>query len=169
MALLFYFKEEFMAYTPEEQTKVDLVRLLTGTGPSSALFELRTDDDIASVLVMQNWNVVKASKWVALGVAAEVSAWNYRERVGEEDVWSNIGRDYQGFVKTLLAELGNDIASMNISPYVGGVSLSDWVSNCRNPDIIRSKLSKINSCCDNRLGYLLGLGTIFAPEDDCPC
>lgn len=156
-----------MAYSPEEQTKIDLVRLLTGTGPSSVLYELRTDDDIASILVAQNWNVIKASKWVALGVAAEVSSWNYRERVGEEDVWSNIGRDYQNFVKTLLAELGNDIASMNLSPYASGISWEDWISNCRNPDVIRSKLYKINSCCDNRLGYLFGMSDAFS--EDCQC
>lgn len=159
-----------MAYTPEEQTKIDLVRLLTGTGPSSALYELRTDDDIASVLTIQNWNVIKAAKWVALGVAAEVSAWNYREKVSEEEVWSNIGRDYQAFVKTLLAELGSSVSSMNLSPYAGGISLEDWVSNCRNPDVIRSKLSKINSCCDNRLAYLFGFGdSNYLYDEACRC
>lgn len=155
-------------YTPEEQTKIDLVRLLTGTGPSSVLYELRTDDDIASVLVMQNWNVSNAAKWVALGMAAEVSTWNYRERVSEEDVWSNIGRDYQAFTKTLLDQLGKDISSISLSPYAGGISISDWISNCRNPDVIRSKLSKISSCCDNRLAYLFGYGDIFE-QGDCRC
>lgn len=157
-----------MAYTPEEQTKIDLVRLLTGTGPSSVLYELRTDDDLAKVLTSQSWNVTKASKWVALGIAAEVSSWNYREKVGSEDVWSNIGRDYQAFTKTLLDQLGKDVGSISISPYAGGISMSDWIDNCRNPDIIRSKLSKINSCCDNRLAYLFGYGDIFE-QGDCRC
>ena len=158
-----------MAYTPEEQTKIALVRLLTGTSSTSALYELRTDDDIAAVLIVQNWNVIKAAKWVALGVAAEVSAWNYREKVSEEDVWSNIGRDYQGFVKTLLDELGGDIASMNITPYASGISWNSWIENCRNPDVIRAKLYKINSCCDNRLGYLFGFGNEDSVYGACEC
>lgn len=148
-----------MAYTPEEQAKINLVRLLSGTSTTSALFELRTDDDIASVLIAQNWNVIKATKWLALGVAAEVSAWNYREKVGEEDVWSNIGRDYQNFVKTLLAEFGSDIAALNITPYASGISWESWIANNNNPDVIRAKLYKINSECDNRLGYLFGMSS----------
>lgn len=146
-----------MPYTPEEEKKIAMVRLMIGDSPGSPFYPLFEDEEIASFLEMNSWNVRRATRMAAIAASMNFAQMVYRERTGDIEVWNNVSIQYQKALENIISE--NTVSSFGtLRPYFGGI---DWctVQDYKNdPDNVRSPLATITDC-DSR--YLDERGVIL--------
>lgn len=134
-------------YTPEEIEKIKLVRLNIGDSPSSPFYPLFDDDEIASFLKMNGWNVRRASRQAAIAASMNFSQTVYRERTGDIEVWNNVSIQYLKALENIIKGSVDDYGTLR--PYFGGI---DWCTVNKyntDPNNVRSPLTQINQskCC----------------------
>lgn len=129
------------SYTPEQQKKIDYVRLMIGDTPSSPFYQIFTDDEIASILENYNWNVKKAIRAAAIAAAMQFAQMSYRERTGDIEVWNNVSIQYLKALEKLIDD--NSIATLGegLKPYFGGISWCEVGKINSNPDQVRNILT----------------------------
>lgn len=130
-----------MAFTPEQQTKINLVRLYIGDTPSSPFYQIFTDEEIGSVLEYRGWNLQKAIRDLAIAASMQFAQMTYRERTGDIEVWNNVSLQYQKALQDLIND--NNILSLGsgIMPYFGGISWCEVGKINGNPDQVRNALT----------------------------
>lgn len=137
-----------MEYTEEELEKIALVRLLVGDVEASIFYPILTDEDIAKLLKLEGWNVLKAARRAAITIAFSLSSFPYRERTGNIEVWNNASIEYKKVLDMFIDESGAVNLPASLIPYAAGISKEDVArANC-NPDRNRSPLARITPCLD---------------------
>lgn len=129
-----------MAYTPEQEKKIQQVRLLIGDTPSSPFYPLFQDEEIADLLELNNWDVYKAAKTAAISASFQFAQMTYRERTGDIEVWNNVSLQY---LKALDNLINDDSFALpkGMKPYFGGISwkvIDEYNADC---DFVRSPLT----------------------------
>jgi len=145
-----------MALTP-----IESVRLLIGDVPGSPFYPLYTDEQIQEFLDLTNQNIQQAARLAAISASFILAGWNTRERTGDIEVWNSLSTQY---LKALQNVIDNPIIDIpnGMMPYAGGISWEDVCANNRNPDNVRSPLTKIKTCdCDGGCGCDLPFGVTF--------
>lgn len=132
--------------TPEQQAKINLVRILVGDVEQSIFYPVLSDEEYFQILEANGWNIQRAARSAAMSIAFQLSAFPYRERAGDIEVWNNASIQYLK-VLTLFLDNNNPLdLPQDIMPYAAGISRSDVRdSNC-NPDKNRSPLARISPC-----------------------
>ena len=130
-----------MAFTPEQQAKINLVRLYIGDTPSSPFYQIFTDEEIGSILEYRGWNLQKAIRDLAIAASMQFAQMTYRERTGDIEVWNNVSMQYQKALQDLIND--NNILALGngIMPYFGGISWCEVGKINGNPDQVRSSLT----------------------------
>lgn len=131
--------------TPEEQAKIDLVRILVGDTPGSIFYPIMSDDEYYALLELSNWDVLKAARRAAISISLKLSMVNYRERTGDIEVWNNASIEYKKALKDFLDENATTLPG-GLIPYAAGISKEDICARNRNPDAARSPLAQISPC-----------------------
>lgn len=129
-----------MAYTPEQEKKIQQVRLLIGDTPSSPFYPLFQDEEIGELLELNNWDVYKAAKTAAISASFQFAQMTYRERTGDIEVWNNVSLQY---LKALDNLINDDSFALpkGMKPYFGGISwkvIDEYNADC---DFVRSPLT----------------------------
>lgn len=133
--------------TPEEQAKIDLVRILVGDTPQSIFYPILTDEQYYAILQLENWNVYKAARRVGLSIALVLSQVNYRERTGDIEVWNNASIEYRKALQDMIDDgVGPGALPAGLIPYTAGISKADICKYFSDPDIQRSPLTQISPC-----------------------
>lgn len=130
-----------MVFTPEQQKKIDLVRIYIGDTQSSPFYQIFTDEEIGSILEYRDWNLQKAIRDCAIAASMQFAQMTYRERTGDIEVWNNVSLQYQKALQDLIDD--NNILSLGngIKPYFGGISWCEAGRINGNPDQVRSALT----------------------------
>lgn len=130
-----------MDYTAEQQQKIGLVRLYIGDTQTSPFYPIFSDDEIASILESQGWDLKKGIRYTAIAASMQFAQMTYRERTGDIEVWNNVSLQYQKALKDLISD--NSIGSLEggLMPYFGGISWQQVGEIVGNPDQVRSSLT----------------------------
>lgn len=131
--------------TPEQQAKVDLMRLYLGDLPSSIFYPILTDEEYATILESTNWDVKKAVKIAGFSILFYLTQVNYRERTGDIEVWNNASIEYRKALNDFLDNFKETIPE-SIIPWVAGTSLNDICEYINAPGRVRSPLAQISHC-----------------------
>ena len=134
------------ALTPEEEAKVDLVRILVGDITQSIFYPIVTDEEIAQLLELENWDVLRAARRVATTIAFVLASTPYRERTGNIEVWNNASMEYKKVLDQFLKESGQSTLPALLRPYAAGISKADIDKYINDPDVQRSPLAQITPC-----------------------
>lgn len=129
---------------------IESVRLLIGDIPGSPFYPLYTDEQIQEFLDLSNGNIQQAARLAAISASFILAGWSTRERTGDIEVWNSLSTQY---LKALDNVINNPILELpnGMMPYAGGISWADVCANNRNPDNVRSPLTKIKTCdCDDK-------------------
>lgn len=135
-----------MEWTEEQQAKIDMVRLLIGISAGSPFYSFMTDDEIGQILIMENWNVKKAARRAAISMSFLISAYPYRERTGNIEVWNNASLQYLKVLQIFIDESGEFNLPDDLLPYAAGISRADVCAALNNKDRNRSPLVQITPC-----------------------
>lgn len=130
-------------YTPDEKEKIYQVRLLIADSPSSPFYPLFDDDEIASFLKMNGWNVRRASRQAAIAASMNFSQMVYRERTGDIEVWNNVSVQYLKALENVIKGNVEDFGTLR--PYFGGVDVCTVAANENDPLNVRSPLAQIGT------------------------
>lgn len=131
-----------MAWTEEEKKKILQVRLMIGDSPGSPFYPLFEDEEIATFLEMNKWNVRKATRMAAISASLNFSQMVYRERTGDIEVWNNVSLQYQKALENIIKGSVEDYGTLR--PYFGGIDWCTVETNKHNPENVRSPLVKID-------------------------
>lgn len=129
-----------MAYTPEEEKKIQQVRLLIGDTPSSPFYPLFQDEEIGDLLALNNWDVYKAAKMAAISASFQFAQMTYRERTGDIEVWNNVSLQYMKALDNLIKD-DSFALPRGLKPYFGGISHSVMDKYNSDIDFVRSPLT----------------------------
>ena len=130
-----------MAYTEEQQKKIDLVRLYIGDVPSSPFYPIFSDDEVGSILEFRGWNVKKGIRDTAISASMYFAQLPSRERVDVLEEWNTVAQQYQKALQDLISD--NSVMSLDdgIMPYFGGISWEQISKINSNPGQTRSSLT----------------------------
>lgn len=142
-------------YTPEEEEKIYQVRLLIADSPSSPFYPLFDDDEIASFLKMNGWNVRRASRQAAIAASMNFSQMVYRERTGDIEVWNNVSIQYLKALENVIKGNVEDFGALR--PYFGGVDACRVRAYENDPRNVRSPLVKMDEKCCPTAGPVLAI------------
>ena len=129
-----------MAYTPEQEKKIQQVRLLIGDTPSSPFYPLFQDEEIAELLELNNWDVHKAAKMAAISASFQFAQMTYRERTGDIEVWNNVSLQYMKALDNLIKDDAFGLPK-GLKPYFGGISWQVVDQYNSDADYTRSPLT----------------------------
>lgn len=136
----------FEDITPEQEAKIKLVRILVGDTEGSIFYPALSDEEYYYILELNDWNVYRAARRIAMSIAFQLSGFTYRERTGDIEVWNNASLQYLKVLQLLLDDDSPVNLPADILPYAAGISKIDVnASNC-NPDKNRSPLARISPC-----------------------
>ena len=131
-----------LGYTPGQIEAIKLVRLNIGDSAGSPFHPLFEDDEIASILEYNKWNVRKATRQMAIAASMNFSQMVYRERTGDIEVWNNVSIQYQKALENIINGSIDDYGTLR--PYFGGIDWCTVNTNNLNPANVRSPLTQIN-------------------------
>lgn len=132
--------------TPEQQAKIDLVRIIVGDAPGSIFYPALSDEQYYAILEFENWDVKKAARRIAISISLILSQVSYRERTDDIEVWNNASIEYRKALENLLDDKGSINLPDSIAPYTAGISREDICDYINNPDMVRSPLAQISPC-----------------------
>jgi len=132
--------------TPEQQAKIQLVRILVGDTPQSIFYPMLSDEEYYAILELENWNVVRAARRAGTSIALQLTMVNYRERTGDIEVWNNASLTYYKALQDLIKDIGSGTLPADIRPYAAGISKEDMCKYMTDPDVNRSPLAQISPC-----------------------
>jgi hypothetical protein len=133
-----------MATPLTDDQKIFLMKLVIGDVPNNPFYPMFSNDEYLAFLNYTNGVVQRAIRMAAIGASMMLATINYKEVVGDEQIWSNVSRDYQKALKDLISESAINALPDGIMPYASGISWQDIHANNNNPDNVRPELTKIN-------------------------
>lgn len=129
----------------DEQTKIELLKLMIGDIQSSPFYPLFEDEQYISFLLLAGGNVLKAVRWAAISASMVVGGYNTRERTGDIEVWNSYGTNYLAALKLLLSNSTANIPD-GLMPWAAGMSRQELIGYAMNPDRVPNKLTEIFNC-----------------------
>lgn len=131
----------------EQLDKIELVRILVGDTEGSIFYPALTDEQYAMILEMENWNVKRAVRKIAMTIAFQLSTYTTRERTAEIEVWNEASTAYRAVLE-MLYNSSNDAYELPelLHAYAAGISIRDVCETLNNPDHARSSLTQISPC-----------------------
>lgn len=132
-----------MATLTDEQ-KIVIMKLVIGDVVNNPFYPMFQDSEYQAFLDYSNGVIQRAIRMAAIGASMFLATINYKEMVGDEQIWSNVGRDYQKALQALISENAINNLADGIMPYASGISLEDMLKNNNNPDNVRHEISRIN-------------------------
>lgn len=132
-----------MATLTDEQ-KIVIMKLVIGDVVNNPFYPMFQDSEYQAFLDYSNGVIQRAIRMAAIGASMFLATINYKEMVGDEQIWSNVGRDYQKALQALISENAINNLADGIMPYASGISLEDMLKNNNNPDNVRPEISRIN-------------------------
>jgi hypothetical protein len=132
-----------MATLTDDQ-KMMIIRLVIGDVPNNPFYPMFIDEEYLAFLSYNKGVVQRAIRMAAIGASMMLATINYKEMVGDEQVWSNVSRDYQKALQALISESAINNLADGIMPYASGISYKDMASNNANWDNVRPEISYIN-------------------------
>lgn len=141
-----------MATLTDEQ-KIVIMKLVIGDVVNNPFYPMFQDSEYQAFLDYSNGVIQRAIRMAAIGASMALATINYRERVGDEDIWSNVSRDYQKALQALIAEDSINNLPDGIMPYASGISRKDMLENNTNPDNVRPEISYINREMHQRIYF----------------
>lgn len=130
----------------EKKDLVALVRVLIGDVEGSVFFPILSDEEIESLLEIEDWNPMKAARRAAMSIAFMLSTNNYKERTDEIEVVNMAASEYRKVLSMFLDSSGSVNLPSDIRPYAAGISKSDYCKSTNSCDIRRSPLVQITPC-----------------------
>lgn len=131
--------------TLTDAQKIAIMKLVIGDVPNNPFYPMFTDDEYQAFLDYNNGVVSRAIRMAAVGAAMMLSTINYKEMVGDEQIWSNVSRDYQKALQALISEDTINNLPDGMMPYASGISLKDMLKNNWDWDNVRPELTRINN------------------------
>lgn len=125
--------------------KIALIKLVIGDIPSNPFYPMFQDSDYQTFLDYNNGVVQRSIRMAAVGAAMMLATMNYREQVGDEQIWSNVSRDYQKALEALISDDAINNLPDGMMPYAAGISLEDMLKNNWDWDNVRPELTRINN------------------------
>ena len=116
-----------MAFTEEQQKKINLTRIYTGDIAASPFYPIFSDEEIGSILESQGWNLRKGIRWTAISASMYFAQLPSRERVDVLEEWNTVAQQYQKALKDLINDTSISSIEDGLMPYFGGVSLI-WIA-----------------------------------------
>ena len=132
-----------MEFTPEEQAKIDLLRLMLGDVSNSVFYPILTDNEYAMLLIMYDWDVNKATRKAAFSILFYLTQVTYRERSGDLEVWNNSSIEYRKALNDYL-DSDKSILPEDLIPWVAGANKEDVCKYQKSS--VRSPLAQISTC-----------------------
>lgn len=132
-----------MALTDEQ--KITLIKLTIGDIPGNPFYPMLQDSDYQLFLDYNGGVVNRATRMAAISASMYLSTINYKEMVGDEQIWSNVSRDYQAALQNLISEKSINNLPDGMKPYASGISWGDMLANNGKPDNVRPQLTTINN------------------------
>lgn len=136
----------FEDVTPEQQTKINLLRLMLGDIQGSVFYPILTDEEYYTYLELHNWDLKRAVRDAGFSILFYLSKVNYRERTGDIEVWNNSSIEYRKALSDYLDDKGVGSIPPDLLPWVGGTSIKDVYKYINDPDYIRHPLASISQC-----------------------
>ena len=130
-----------MAFTEEQQKKINLTRIYTGDIAASPFYPIFSDEEIGSILESQGWNLRKGIRWTAISASMYFAQLPSRERVDVLEEWNTVAQQYQKALKDLINDTSISSIEDGLMPYFGGVSWEKINHLNSNPDQARSTLT----------------------------
>jgi hypothetical protein len=132
-------------YTPEEQAKIDLLRIMLGDTPASVFYPILMDSEYATLLAVNNWDVNKAARQAAFSILFYLTQVSYRERTGDIEVWNNASIEYRKALNDYLSS-GKNVLPEDLIPWVAGANKDDVIRYQR--ETVRSPLAQLGVCAN---------------------
>lgn len=132
-----------MEFTPEQEAKIKLLRLMLGDLPASVFYPILTDDEYGMILQLYDWNVEKAARRAAFSILFYLTQTTYRERTGDIEVWNNASIEYRKALNDLIDNEKSTLPE-DLIPFVAGVNVEDV---CKyQKEGVRHPLAQITLC-----------------------
>lgn len=125
--------------------KITLVKLTIGDIPGNPFYPMFQDSDYEMFLSYNGGVVNRTVRMAAISASMYLSTINYKEMVADEEIWTNVGKDYQAALKELISEKSINNLPDGLKPYASGISWGDMLANNQNPDNVRPSLTTINN------------------------
>lgn len=132
-----------MATLTDDQ-KIMLIKITIGDVPNNPFYPMFTDDEYLAFLNFSGGVVQRAIRMAAVGAAMMLSTINYKEMVGDEQIWSNVSRDYQKALQALISEATINNLPDGMMPYASGISYEEMWKNNADWNNVRPELTRIN-------------------------
>lgn len=132
-----------MATLTDEQ-KIVIMKLVIGDVVNNPFYPMFQDSEYQAFLDYSNGVIQRAIRMAAIGASMALATINYKEMVGDEQIWSNVGRDYQKALQALISESAINNLADGIMPYASGISRKDMLENNADPNNVRPEISYIN-------------------------
>lgn len=133
-----------MATLTDEQ-KIFIIKLtIADVSPNNPFSPMFSDEEYQAFLDFNNGVVRRAIRMAAIAASMLMATVNYKEMVADEQIWSNVSRDYQLALKPLIAEDSINNLPDGIMPYASGISYEDMCKNDSNWDNVRPEIARIN-------------------------
>lgn len=131
--------------TPEEQAKIDLLRIMLGDTPSSVFYPILMDSEYAVLLAANGWDVNRSARQAAFSILFYLTQTTYRERTGDIEVWNSAGIEYRKALNDYLSS-GKNVLPEDLIPWVAGANELDVIKYQRGT--VRSPLAQIGVCAN---------------------
>lgn len=132
-------------------SNIEIVRLLIGDSPNTPFYPLLSDEEIETILELNNNNIRKAAVMAAISISMIVPSIPIRERTGQIEVWSNIATSYLAALANLINS-PLDLSLSGIKPWAGGISWKEVCRNVKNADTVLHPLGAIKDTCEPECG-----------------
>ena len=136
--------------TAEQEQILKMVKVMLGDVPGNPYSPLLSDEDYIIILEQFDWNWRRSVVILGMSIQAMSAGWNTRERVGDEEIESDFGKNFKNYLDALIADI-NSPRNFSITPYASGISWDDFVENESNLDNILAKLTQLRSCATEDL------------------
>tara|TARA_R110000744_G_C19371770_1_gene563153 strand:+ start:27051 stop:27518 length:468 start_codon:yes stop_codon:yes gene_type:complete len=151
--------------TTEE--KVALLRLLIGDIPTSPFYQLFTDEQLESFLVVSGGSVMTAAKYAAISASMQLAGYSTRERTGDIEVWNSLSSNYLKALDYFITNTDKEIPS-GLMPWAAGISKAEMKAYLSDPDRVKSPLIDF-SICDQQEAFNCENPYTDFQNDNCGC
>src|SRR5574344_809046 len=111
-----------MAFTEEQQKKINLTRIYTGAIIASPFYPIFSDEEIGSILESQGWNLRKGIRWTAISASMYFAQVPSRERVEVLEEEHTVAQQDQKALKDRINDTSISSIEDGLMHYIGGDS-----------------------------------------------